>query len=147
MHPDVHLRRLDMVHSVWFTLDMETNQITTGAIATPTHSDRAGAYWAAHYAAQAAAAKTDPTICPNCLGPIGDACYYCCPNSPLYYSPEQEKEDALASEAMGYDAWYSSARAAEAGAFDFLDDGYAAGFDPDSLTDNELLAHMALGRS
>ena len=31
---DVHLRRLDMVHSVWFTLDMETNQITTGAIAT-----------------------------------------------------------------------------------------------------------------
>jgi len=102
-------------------------------IATPTHSDRAGAYWAAHYSAKAAADDAvDMPICPNCLGPIGDACYYCCPNSPLYYSPEQEKEDALASEAIGYDAWYSSARAAEADAFDFLDDGYAEGFDQDA---------------
>lgn len=38
--------------------------------------------------------------CPGCGTPAGGTCYLMCEFSPAYYSPEQEREEALAFEHM-----------------------------------------------
>jgi hypothetical protein len=43
---------------------------------------------------------TRGTLCPECGA---DPCYHLCSNSVAYYSPEQEKEDALFNEAFSRD--------------------------------------------
>lgn len=37
------------------------------------------------------------------MTPMREGCYHICPNSTHFYSPEQEREDALWSEAVGRD--------------------------------------------
>lgn len=50
--------------------------------------------------------------CPSCGVPAGQTCYLMCPRSPAYQSPEQERDDALATEqeiaAVGFMAWDSA---------------------------------------
>lgn len=48
--------------------------------------------------------------CATCGSPAG-TCYTLCPDSPAYYSPEAERADSLASDAMSHDAWHAAAAA------------------------------------
>lgn len=45
-------------------------------------------------------------ICPDCLS---STCYFFCPRSPLYYSPEREYEDDLRQERMSDSEWRAAA--------------------------------------
>jgi len=44
--------------------------------------------------------------CPNCGA---NPCYFLCYNSPEYYSPEREREDALFNDSLPYDTWFAQA--------------------------------------
>lgn len=75
--------------------------------------------------------------CPSCGVPAGQTCYLMCPRSPAYQSPEQERDDALRTEAeiaaVGFMAWDSAQHKAHG-----LPCPYDSDPDPDwgDLTDN-----------
>lgn len=50
--------------------------------------------------------------CETCGTPAGQPCYFQCPQSPAFYTPEQERQDALEAEAeiaaVGFQAWDSA---------------------------------------
>lgn len=52
------------------------------------------------------------TECGSCGTPAGAPCFLLCPRSPAYQSPEQERDEALATEAeiaaVGFQAWDSA---------------------------------------
>ena len=48
------------------------------------------------------------STCPTCGEPTG-FCYLQCPNSPEYYSPEREREDALFEDSLPHSTWFSEA--------------------------------------
>lgn len=70
------------------------------------------AEWAAAQLADALAeaeAEVDPDDPEPCEYCGGDPCYHLCPNSPHFYSPEREKEDALYNDSLSYDQWFREA--------------------------------------
>jgi len=46
--------------------------------------------------------------CPNCGA---NPCYFICPNSPRYYSAEQERADSDFNDSLSNDQWFSMAAA------------------------------------
>jgi hypothetical protein len=71
--------------------------------------------------------------CPSCGVPAGQTCYLMCPRSPAYQSPEQERDDALRTEAeiaaVGFMAWDSAQHKAHG-----LPCPYDSDPDPDNAT-------------
>ena len=57
-------------------------------------------------------AKVRDTPCPVCGAEAGDVCSLQCPNSDLFYSPDEERADTLTTEAeiaaVGFMAWDSA---------------------------------------
>lgn len=49
-----------------------------------------------------------PQACPECGSDPGE-CYFICPNSPRYYSAEQEREDSLFNDSLSQSEWFSQA--------------------------------------
>jgi len=49
------------------------------------------------------------TVTPDCPRCGANPCYSICENSPNYYSPEREREDALFNDSLSYDAWFREA--------------------------------------
>jgi hypothetical protein len=48
-------------------------------------------------------------LAPDCSYCGSNPCYSICPNSPDYYSPEREREDALFNDSLSYDMWFREA--------------------------------------
>ena len=48
-------------------------------------------------------------LCPNCSNCGTNPCSFQCFNSPHYYSPEREREDALFNDSLSYDQWFREA--------------------------------------
>lgn len=49
------------------------------------------------------------TFAPDCPVCGTNPCYSQCPESPNYYSPEREREDALFNDSLSYDQWFREA--------------------------------------
>ncbi len=49
------------------------------------------------------------TVAPDCPQCGANPCYFICENSPHFYSPEREREDALYHDSLSYDQWFREA--------------------------------------
>lgn len=49
-----------------------------------------------------------PEECRSC-GSAGGCCFFLCPCSPHYYSPEREREDAMFNDSLSHSEWFSAA--------------------------------------
>lgn len=76
--------------------------------------------------------------CETCGTPAGQPCYFQCPQSPAFYTPEQERQDALEAEAeiaaVGFQAWDSAQHRRHGLPCPY--DGYDPEPGPDDLSDN-----------